>query len=74
MALCIEDPETNLKKIATMSLSEIAKHNSELAEKIANNAGTLKVLTTCLADRDWELKRNACTCLANIAKHTDELA
>ena len=74
LSLCIEDPETSLKKIATMALSEIAKHNAELADRIANNAGTLRVLSGCLADRDWELRQYACTCLANVAKHNEDLA
>jgi len=57
-----------------MALSEIAKHNAELADRIANNAGTLRVLTGCLADRDWELRQYACTCLANVAKHNEDLS
>lgn len=74
LSLCIQDPETSLKKVATMALSEIGKHNAELADRIANNAGTLRVLTGCLADRDWELRQYACMCLANIAKHNEDLA
>ena len=57
-----------------MALSEIAKHNAELADKIANNAGTLRALAGCLADRDWELRQYACTCLSNVAKHNEDLA
>eukprot|EP00826_Nyctotherus_ovalis_P018892 TRINITY_DN15743_c0_g1_i1.p1 TRINITY_DN15743_c0_g1~~TRINITY_DN15743_c0_g1_i1.p1 ORF type:complete len:335 (-),score=136.27 TRINITY_DN15743_c0_g1_i1:156-1160(-) len=57
-----------------MTLSEIGKHNAELAEKIANNAGTLRALAGCMVDRDWELRQYACACLANIAKHNEELA
>lgn len=57
-----------------MALSEIGKHNSELATRIANNGGTLRVLTGGLTSQDWELKQYSCTCLANIAKHNEELA
>lgn len=74
LSLCLEDPEASLKKVATMTLSEIGKHNAELAEKIANNAGTLRALAGCMVDRDWELRQYACACLANIAKHNEELA
>jgi len=74
LSLCLEDPETSLKKVATMTLSEIGKHNAELAERIANNAGTLRALAGCMIDRDWELRQYACACLANIAKHNEELA
>jgi hypothetical protein len=74
LAICIQDPETCLKKIATMALSEIAKHNTELADRIASNAGTLRVLTGNLGDRDLELRQHSCTCLANIAKHSEDLA
>jgi len=57
-----------------MALSEIAKHNAELADRIANNAGTLRALAGCLADRDCDLRQYACTCLANVAKHNEDLA
>lgn len=74
LSMCVQDPETNLKKVATTALSEIAKHNAELASKVTANTGTLKALTTSLKDRDLELRLNTCTCLANIAKHNEELA
>jgi hypothetical protein len=74
LSICVQDPETSLKKVATLALSEIAKHNPELAGKIAENAGTLKSLTNSLKDRDLELRQNTCLCLANIAKHSEELA
>lgn len=74
LSICAQDPETNLKKVACITLSEIAKHNADLASKIASNTGTLKALTTSLKDRDLELRQNCCTCLANIAKHNEDLA
>ena len=74
LATCIQDPETSLKKVATVTLGEIAKHNAELAKKVASNAGTLKVLIKSLEDRDLELRKYALICLAQIAKHNEELA
>ncbi len=74
LAVCIQDPEVTLRMVATVALGDIAKHNAELALKIATNAGTLKVLVNSLQDRDLELRQHACSCLGHIAKHTEELA
>ena len=74
LSYCIQDPDTNLKKVAANALCEIAKHNEELASRVAKCPGTLKAITASLADRDLELRRNSCICLANIAKHNEEIA
>ncbi len=70
LAQCVIDAGA----LDALVVSEIAKHTPELADRIANNAGTLRVLTGNLADRDFELRQHSCTCLANIAKHNEDLA
>eukprot|EP00826_Nyctotherus_ovalis_P037094 TRINITY_DN3359_c0_g4_i1.p1 TRINITY_DN3359_c0_g4~~TRINITY_DN3359_c0_g4_i1.p1 ORF type:complete len:339 (-),score=105.77 TRINITY_DN3359_c0_g4_i1:2074-3090(-) len=57
-----------------MTLSEIAKHNAELADKVISAKGVLNSLINCTAHQEWEVRQQACGCLANIAKHTEALA
>lgn len=74
LANCIQDPEPSLKKVAAIAICEIAKHNVELAAKVADHPGALKAIAINIKDRDLELRTNVCTCLANIAKHSEEIA
>ena len=57
-----------------MTLSEIVKHNAELANKVINTQGVLNALVSCMGNQDWEVRQQACGCLAGIAKHTEALA
>lgn len=73
LVLCIQEPETTLKRVSAGALSEICKHSAELAQNVVD-AGAAPFLSALIPHHDAELKRSVCFCLANIAKHTIDLA
>lgn len=71
--MCIQEPETALKRISASALSEICKHSAELAQNVVD-AGAVPFLSALIPHVDSQLKRQVCSCLANIARHTTDLA
>lgn len=72
LVLCLEEPEPILKRIATISLANIAKHSVSLAQCVVD-AKALESFSVLLGSNDIKLKRQVCACVAQIAKHSDEL-
>ncbi len=70
--LCLEEPEPSLKRIATISLANIAKHSVSLAQQVVD-AKALESFNVLLSSNDLKLKRQVCACVAQIAKHSDEM-
>jgi hypothetical protein len=62
-----------LKRQVCNALSQIAKHNPDLAE-IVVEAEIFPKIFLCLKDNDAIVKKNAALCVREIAKHTPELS
>lgn len=56
-----------------MCLSQIAKHNVDLAEVVVE-AEIFPTILTCLKDDDARVTKNAAMCIREVAKHTPEMA
>jgi len=54
------------------ALSQIAKHNVDLAEMVVE-ADVFPSVLTCLKDPDEYVKKNTATLIREIAKHTPEV-
>ena len=70
---CLNEDDTKLKQQASSALTEISRHNKELA-RIVVNEGAIPPLAKLLSHVDALLKRQVCACLAYIAGHAIELA
>lgn len=70
---CLNEEEVSLKRVASSALTEIARHNKDLARTVVNE-GAIPALTRLLSHGDAVLKRQVCACLAYIAGHAIELA
>jgi len=71
--LCLQEPELTLKRAAINALSEIAKHNEELAQVIVDGRA-IHYLKNLMSFNDSTVKKNVCFALAQIAKHNQDLA
>lgn len=69
----MKDPEITLKRIATSSLGDIAKHSPELAQAVVES-GVSESLAALVLNPDAKLKRQVCATLTNIGKHSTALA
>jgi hypothetical protein len=73
LILCVQEPEISLKKISALALSEICKHNPDMAQKVVE-LRAVPFLTMQITHKNQQLKRQVCACLSQIAKHRLELA
>jgi hypothetical protein len=73
LVLCIQEPEIALKRIAASSISDIAKHSTELAQTVVD-AGAIAHLAQMILNPDAKLKRQIFSALSQIAKHSVDLA
>lgn len=64
LTLCMQEPELNLRQIAVNALSDIAKHNVELAQCVVD-AGAVPHFAKNLNDQDEKLKRLVLVALSN---------
>jgi len=67
----LKEPEINLKRCATQTLSYISLHSEDLAKPIAEKG--LDIIASLLSTSDMQLKRNICMLLANLTKHSMDL-
>ena len=51
LVLCIQEPETALKRISASALSEICKHSAELAQHVVD-AGAVPFLSALIPHHD----------------------
>lgn len=73
LTLCVQEPELNLKQIATNALSDIAKHNVDLAQSIID-ACAIPHFAKCLCNQDEKLKRLVLTAMGiNLHTITNDL-
>ena len=49
LVLCVQEPELGLKRVAASALSDIAKHNPELAQAVVDAGQMRFVLVVCIA-------------------------
>ena len=62
LVLCVQEPESEVKRVAASALSDIAKHTPELAQSVVD-AGAVAYLAPLVVSQDAKLKRqvrNAC--------------
>lgn len=65
LTLCLQEPELSLKQIATNALSDIAKHNVELAQTVVD-AGAVPYFAKLLNNQDEKLKRLVLAALSKL--------
>ena len=72
LVMCLQEPEVQLKRAASRTLSYIVQHTPDLASKVAEHG--LEIISHFLTYNDTQLKRNICLLLGNIAKHSIDLS
>jgi hypothetical protein len=70
---CLADRDWELRQYACKCLANVAKHNGELAEKVANS-DLFTRLINCVKDEKEKVQKQAVLCIKEIAVHSLDLA
>ena len=72
IAPLIQSPDAKLKRQVCSCLSQIARHNFDLAELVVEGEIFPKIFNL-LKDVDQVVRKNAATCIREVCKHTPEV-